>query len=171
MKRLSLCLAISTLFAAALALCGCQRSADQIRLLEERVTNLEARLADTYKPGLGDLMSGIQVHHAKLWFAGQNENWKLAEFELHEIDEGVEDIRNYQGARKESQLIDTLSPAMARVRAAVKQRDADEFAKSYAALTTACNDCHRATNFEFNVVKTPDRPPFDNQDFKLPDAK
>ncbi len=84
------------------------------------MTNLEAKLADAYKPGLGDLMSGIQVHHAKLWFAGQNENWKLAEFELHEIDEGVDDIRNYQGARKESQLIDTLSPAMARVRAAVK---------------------------------------------------
>ena len=34
-------------------------------------------------------------------------------------------------------------------------------------LTNTCNSCHRATEFEFNVVKIPDTPPFSNQDFKI----
>ena len=35
-------------------------------------------------PGFEEFMSNIQAHHAKLWFAGQNHNWKLADFEIHE---------------------------------------------------------------------------------------
>ena len=37
-------------------------------------------------------MSGIQVHHEKLWFAGTAKNWRLADFEIHEIMEAVDDI-------------------------------------------------------------------------------
>ena len=35
-----------------------------------------------YVPGLGELMAGQQVRHAKLWFAGENENWRLAAYEV-----------------------------------------------------------------------------------------
>jgi len=49
----------------------------------------------SYKPGFGEFMGGIQVHHEKLWFAGTNQNWKLAGFEIHEIKESMDDIRKY----------------------------------------------------------------------------
>ena len=48
-----------------------------------------------YTPGLGEFMSGIQVHHEKLWFAGKAGNWQLADFETGEIRETIDDIQKY----------------------------------------------------------------------------
>ena len=77
------------------ALFSCNNSSDQITQLQKKTDSLQHELNNTYKPGLGEFMSSIQVHHAKLWFAGQNNNWKLADFEIHEIMEAVEDIQHY----------------------------------------------------------------------------
>ena len=71
------------------ALISCNKQSDQIQALQKRVDSLEKKVAESYKPGFGEFMSGIQVHHNKLWFAGQNENWKLADFEIHEIMEAI----------------------------------------------------------------------------------
>jgi len=81
---------------------GCSQQTDKTQLLQNRIDSLEGKLADTYKPGFGEFMSSIQVHHNKLWFAGQNDNWKLAEFEVNEIKETVEAIEKYQTEREES---------------------------------------------------------------------
>mgnify|MGYP001792296011 CR=1 FL=1 len=43
-------------------------------LLQQKVDSLQQQLAKTYKPGFGEFMSGIQIHHAKLWFDGKNQN-------------------------------------------------------------------------------------------------
>jgi hypothetical protein len=49
---------------------------------------------------------------------------------------------------------------------AIVQKNITRFNSSYMLLTNTCNSCHRATKFEFNVVKVPDTPPFSNQSFK-----
>ena len=154
-----------------LTLFACNHPVENTGVLQNRIDSLEIKLADTYKPGLGDFMSGIQVHHSKLWFAGQNENWKLADFEVHEIMEAIEDIQKFHTERKESQMIDMIFPALDSINYAILQRNAAQFKSSYILLTNTCNNCHRATNFEFNVVKIPDTPPFSNQDFKVNGAK
>jgi hypothetical protein len=64
---------------------ACNQPSPKIEVLRGRIDSLELKVADAYKPGFGEFMGNIQVHHNKLWFAGQNENWKLAGFELHEI--------------------------------------------------------------------------------------
>src|SRR4051812_10619726 len=46
-----------------------------------------------YVPGLGELMALQQMRHAKLWFAGSNRNWPLADYELDELREGFEDVQ------------------------------------------------------------------------------
>ena len=112
-------------------------------------------------------MSGIQAHHSKLWFAGQNENWKLADFEVHEIMEAIEDIQKFQTERKESQMIGMINPALDSINNAIQQKNSTLFKSSYILLTNTCNNCHRSANFEFNVVKIPDTQPFSNQDFKI----
>lgn len=156
----------SLLLLVTFGLFSCVQSTDNTKSLQQRVERLEARLADTYKPGLGELMSSIQLHHNKLWFAGQNQNWKLADFEVHEITETVEDIQKYLPERKESKEVGVLSPALDSMNAAIQQKSTTRFKSSYILLTNTCNNCHRATRFEFNVVKIPDTPPFSNQDFK-----
>ncbi|HZJ36732.1 MAG TPA: hypothetical protein VFD29_08910, partial [Gillisia sp.] len=91
---------------------ACKQQTDNTNILQKRIDSLEIKLANTYKPGFGDLMSGIQTHHSKLWFAGQNENWKLADFEVHEIMEAIEDIQKFQTERKESQMIEMILPPL-----------------------------------------------------------
>ncbi len=139
--------------------------------LQNRIATLEANLSNTYKPGLGEFMSSIQVHHSKLWFAGINQNWKLADFEIHEIMEALSNIKRYQTERKESQKIDMLNPALDSVNTAIQQKNYSAFKSSYINLTNTCNNCHHAVDFEFNIVKIPETPPFNNQSFKTDGAQ
>lgn len=150
----------------AMSACGGDQTAE-VKALQSRVADLEKQLADTYKPGFGEFMSGIQVHHAKLWFAGLNQNWDLADFEVHEIMEALENIQKYQTERKETALIPSLDPALKTMNDAIQKQDLAAFKSSYELLTTACNNCHRDVHYEFNQVKTPDQPPFSNQAFQI----
>jgi len=152
-------------------LLGCRQSTKNSQNLENRIDSLEQKLANSYKPGFGEFMSGIQAHHSKLWFAGQNQNWKLADFEIHEIIEAIEDIKKYETDRKESQLIGMINPAIDSINQAIKKENPALFKSSFTYLTNTCNSCHRAASFEFNVVKIPDSLPFSNQDFKVNEQK
>ncbi|HMU46777.1 MAG TPA: hypothetical protein PKC72_10440 [Chitinophagaceae bacterium] len=145
---------------------SCNQHTDKAEALQKRIDSLETRLANSYKPGFGEFMSSIQAHHSKLWFAGQNNNWKLADFEIHEIKETVEAIEMYEKEREESKMIGMIKPALDSVEHSIQQKNPVHFKDSYIFLTNTCNNCHREANFEFNVVKIPDQSPFSNQDFK-----
>src|SRR5215469_11885844 len=80
---------------------GCAQPQDRTVVLQQQVDTLQQQLRNVYAPGLGEFMSGIQVHHEKLWFAGRAENWKLAEFEIGEMQEAVDDIKKYCTDRPE----------------------------------------------------------------------
>ncbi len=135
--------------------------------LQSRIDSLEKKLANTYSPGLGEFMNGIQAHHAKLWYAGKNENWKLAEFEVEEILELVEDIQKYKSDREESKLMNMVNPSLDNVKSAIDKKNLAVFKSSFSELTNTCNACHLATKHEFNVVKTPTTESFSNQEFSL----
>ena len=79
----------------------CSQSNSNQAALQAQVDSLKLQLAQTYKPGLGEFMMGIQVHHAKIWFAGKNKNWALAGFEIDEIKETLEDVKKYCTDRPE----------------------------------------------------------------------
>jgi hypothetical protein len=139
-------------------------------LQSRKIDSLESQLASTYKPGFGEFMLAIQAHHSKLWFAGKNNNWKLADFEVHEIMELIEDIQKFQSERPEAEKIVMIQPAIDSVNKAIVQKDRHLFISSFILLTNTCNNCHHAVNFEFNVVKVPDTSPFSNQDFRVGDT-
>ena len=142
------------------------KQVDQSVALQSKIDSLEKKLAKTYKPGFGEFMSSVQVHHAKLWFAGKDQNWELADFEMHEIVEAIDAIKEYQTEREESKQVDMLKPSLEAVNDASQKKDPALFNSSYLLLTNACNNCHKAVNFGFNIVKVPETPPFSNQAFK-----
>ncbi len=131
--------------------------------LQAQVDSLQIKLDAAYKPGLGEFMSGIQVHHAKLWFAGSAGNWKLADFEIGEIKETLDDIGKYCADRPEVSSLPMIRPAVDSVSAAIGASSLPAFNHAFTLLTTFCNNCHRATKHEFNVIKVPDSPPITNQ--------
>ena len=145
---------------------ACKQQTGNTGTLQSRIDSLEKKLANTYKPGFGEFMSSIQVHHAKLWFAGQNQNWELADFEMHEIGEALDAIQQFQTEREESKKIIMMKPSLDSVKDAIGKKDPALFKSSYLLLTNSCNNCHKAVDFGFNIVKIPETPPFSNQAFK-----
>lgn len=157
------------IIAALLTLSACNsndpRKPTDPQSLQSQIDSLQKKLNDTYKPGLGEFMSGIQIHHAKLWFAGAAGNWKLADFEVGEIKESLDDIEKYCTDRPEVSSLPMIRPALDSVAAAVSAANTPKFQSAFTFLTTTCNSCHRATKHEFNVIKIPTTPPFSNQEF------
>lgn len=118
-----------------------------------------------YKPGFGDLMGSVQIHHNKLWFAGVNNNWPLAEFALHEIEEIFEDMSTYHADEPEVEVLPMIHPALEAMHQAIDERDPEKFKEGYLILSSTCNACHAATGYEFIKIIVPTTPAFSNQDF------
>ena len=149
-----------------LVFAACNQPGNEIKQLLARIDSLEKKMGNTYKPGFGEFMSGIQLHHAKLWFAGINNNWELADFEIHEIMEILDNLQKFQSQRKETASLPMIYPVLDSLKAAIQQKNPVQFKNSYVLLTNACNNCHKAVDFSFNEVKIPETPPFPNQSFE-----
>lgn len=150
-----------------LILFACNPSNNNSQALQSQLDSLNLKLDNSYKPGFGEFMSTIQVHHNKLWFAGINQNWKLADFEIGEIQENIEGIKDYCRNRPETKSLPMINPALDNLRKAIEQQSSKAFKEEYINLTNTCNTCHQVTKHEFNVIIIPSTPPYSNQDFKL----
>ena len=121
--------------------------------------------------GLGELMMGIQQHHAKLYYAGQAQNWELASYELDEIKESFADAGKAQHEFKTLKTpLKELIPAMTKneiekVEEAIAKKNKESFVKSFQGLTQACNRCHQTAEHSFIVIQSPTQPGFTNQKF------
>lgn len=156
------------IFVLMFGLFSCKQKNPDTKAMQKQIDSLKNELAQVYKPSLGFLMNNIQMHHAKLWFAGANQNWKLAQFEIKELKEVSDEIQKYQAQREETKLMDMIEPALTDLSRAVENKNLSDFKKSFTDLTIACNECHKLSDFEYNIVKIPETPAFTNQEFKLP---
>src|ERR1700733_5692457 len=103
-------------------LAACSKQNNDTTKLQSRVDSLQIKLNNTYRPGLGEFMLGIQLHHAKLWFAGQNKNWELADFGVNEIADSLDDIKKYCTDRPEVKNIGVIAPAINSIGEAIKKK-------------------------------------------------
>ncbi len=144
---------------------GCQQSSSNTAL-QKKVDSLQIAVNNAYKPGLGEFMSQMQVHHAKLWFAGKEENWDLANFEIGEIGEALNDIPKYCADRPEVKSIGMITAPVYNISNAIKEKDQKKFENDFVLLTATCNNCHQQTNHGFISIKIPDVSPVSNQNLK-----
>jgi len=165
MKPLSPLFLSILLFAAVLI--GCNRHPEGTQNLQPQIDSLRLRLNTFYKPGMGEIMSNIQIHHAKLWFAGENKNWPLAGYNVSLIRSAFKKIQLYHGGTFEAKAASMIDPAMDSVTSAIGQKNVPGFERSFIFLTTTCNNCHTVTKHAFNVITVPTTPPVGNQDFKI----
>ena len=118
---------------------------------------------------LGDVMTKLQRHSNKLWFAGINENWELTAFYIEELEESFEELSG-KDIEENGVNISLLSDQMGLgsikpIENSVKSKNIDEFRKSYIQMVNQCNACHIATKYGFVIIKPPLSPLFDNQEY------
>ena len=121
--------------AAAFAFASCVRQRNSAPQLQAQIDSLRHELENMYKPGFGEFMTSIQVHHSRLWFAGINNNWELAEFEVHEIEESIDDLNTYWPERTETSYLETIKQPLASVSDAIHHKNGIEFKGAYMTLT------------------------------------
>jgi hypothetical protein len=124
---------------------------------------------EPYAPGLGEFMTATQLRHAKLWFAGKENNWDLAAYEIDEITEGLEDAEKQFPTREGLPVADmikaNIDPAIEELKKAVEARSSAKFAAAFDQLTSACNTCHAGANKPFIRIQRPTSSPLSNQNF------
>jgi hypothetical protein len=90
-------------------------------------------------------------------------NWDLADYQIDELKEGLEDVVKHFPVYKEmpvGQMIGTtIMTPIAEVEKAIKARDRGKFVSTFDKLTDTCNTCHQSANRAFIVVRAPRRRP------------
>jgi len=124
-----------------------------------------------YVVGLGEIMTVTQMRHAKLWFAGNARNWRLAEYELDELEEGFDDVIKYHPTLNTFPIASLLNvftdQPLTALKDAIESEDDQRFSDAFSELTAACNSCHQAVNREYIVIKTPSVSPVVNQRYTV----
>jgi hypothetical protein len=122
-----------------------------------------------YEPGLGEFMTATQLRHAKLWFAGKNNNWALAAYEIDEIKEGLEDAARlhstFDGVPVAEMIKTIIAPRLERLDKAVEGKNGTQFIAAFDELTDGCNSCHAGASKPFIHIQRPTEPPLTNQNF------
>ena len=122
-----------------------------------------------YAPGLVEYMTMVQSHHVKLWLAANARNWDLADYQVDELKELLEDIAkrvpDYKGVPVGKMIETVTMPPIGEVETAIKKQDGTQFAAAFDKLTAACNACHESANRSFIVIQRPTSSPFPNQSF------
>ena len=130
--------------------------------LEERLKKLEAAA-----PSPGLFMSAVQLHFAKLYFAGESRNWDLARFERGEILEHLEVVaalRPEEGAVSVAGIMDAFkNTQLVALKDAIEVKDRGLFRDAYRESMLMCNACHQATGRPFINIIIPTNPPVSNQ--------
>jgi len=156
----------TVLFSLSILLFSCQPTNNSKELLNQ-IKALKIKISNVYKPGFGEFMGNIQVHHSKLWFAGKAKNWKLAAFEINELKENFKNLQKQETNRQESNMIPMIIPALNSMSNAIQNKDTFDFKNKFQELTATCVSCHQATGFEFIQIQIPNFKNFSNQKFKL----
>jgi hypothetical protein len=144
--------------AAAVMVCGATS-------LAVAQSGLDRPSGEQYVPRLGDIMNLVQVQHAKLWFAGQAQNWELAAYELRQLRASLADaVVFYSGIPVGN--VATLATPIQSISDAIDAKDSKRFTKAVSELTDGCNACHSAMQRSFVAIRIPTDKPFGNQLFQ-----
>src|ERR1700722_17015701 len=136
MKHFSSLIAFILFSAAFFA--GCVSHTDEVRRLQQQVDSLRTGLNNSYKPGMGELMSNIQLHHSKLWCAGENQNWPLAEYNESLIQSAFKKIQLYHGDKPEAKAALMIFPSMDSISNAIREKNKRSFERSFFLMTVTC---------------------------------
>ena len=114
---------------------------------------------------IGEIMVLQQMRHIKLWFAGRNGDWPLAEYEIDKLKDGFEEVNKLIGGDTMEQAVGAPVAALEK---AVEAKDREAFTRGFDRLTAGCNSCHRLLDHAFIAIQRPTLLPYTDQSFAPP---
>jgi hypothetical protein len=167
MRRHALILA--TVFAlTAAASAGCDRSAPAVapeRSKEDLAARVQA-LEELF-PSQSHMMADVGYHFTNLWFAGEHENWPLADFYLAETKSHLRWAVRRIPVRKDNQgrdinltgILEAFENSqLTQLKQAVDRKDRAAFEAVYKESLTVCYSCHKASDKPYLRPQVPAEP-------------
>ena len=135
--------------------------ADDIAALKAEVARLKEMVTDQ-----SHVMADVSYHYCNLWFAGQGENWPLAQFYCDETRSHLKWAVRVIPVRKDRDgrevdlraILDALEQTTLKdLDSAVKSKEKEKFSAAYKAQLENCMACHRAVSKEYIRLHVPER--------------
>jgi hypothetical protein len=102
--------------------------------------------------------SMVEVHYRydELYWAGQDQNWEYADYQLEHIVEAIEKGFERRPARKENSL-DFLGAPTDLLQQAIDAKNLDQFNQAFIMYNAACQSCHIKEEVAFIKTIVPDK--------------
>ncbi len=101
--------------------------------------------------------------------AAEADNWPLAAFYAHELEENAERLVDgghvEDGVDLSAIAAEVALPRAERLLAAAEARDADGFQASFDSFIDGCNSCHKRSGHRYIAIQAPDADAYPSQDF------
>ena len=116
---------------------------------EEQLKTIEKHLR-----GFDIAMIEVDYRYQELYWAGKDNNWDYASYQLDKIKLTIENALQRRPKRINSaeNFLQNVLPEMKKT---LQSRDTAAFTKTFEMLTLNCNRCHIAENVSFFTVKPP----------------
>jgi len=116
---------------------------------EEKVKTIEKQFR-----GLDNAMVETGYRYQELYWAGQDQNWDYANYQLEKIKLAIENglQRRPKRAKSAEHFLTYILPEMQK---SIRSNDTIEFNKNFEVLTSNCNSCHAMEKVPFFTVRTP----------------
>jgi hypothetical protein len=137
-------------------------SNSEVASLQAEVNRLKGMVPDQ-----SHAMKDVSYHFANLWFAGQKENWPLADFYWAETRSHLRWAVRIIPIRKDAEgheikLIEILDPiektSLEEVHKAIVAKDQQKFSGAYKQMLESCYACHLAAGKPYLRLQVPERP-------------
>ena len=137
---------------------------------EPTVAQLKAEIEQLrgWLPDQSHVMQDVSYHYANLWFAGQKQNWPLAEFYLSETKSHLQwavrvKPKGKDLANRDIDLVAILqaieTTPLKQLTEAVAARQSEPFEKAYrSTLSDGCYTCHKAADKPYLRPQVPTAP-------------
>ena len=143
---------ILTAFAAVLPHAGCDAPAPAAVDID---TAAELKSLRDLIPDQAHILADVGYHFTNLWFAGDAENWPLADFYLSETKSHLRWAVRAKPIRKDNagrdiKLVAILeafeNSQLGQLKKTIDGKDKPEFITAYKAILTTCYACHKASD-------------------------
>ncbi|MEX1003267.1 MAG: hypothetical protein WDZ35_14200 [Crocinitomicaceae bacterium] len=116
---------------------------------EEKLETIERQFR-----GFDKAMVETGYRYQELYWAGQDENWEYANYQLEKIRTAIESGLQRRPKREESAQ-HFLTVALPEMELSVQEKDTVAFNQGFKMLTANCNACHAMESVPHFMVKTP----------------
>ena len=135
--------------------------AGEVARLKAEIEDLKGRL-----PSQSHAMMDVGYHFTNLWFAGQKQNWSLAQFYLDETRSHLRWAVRIIPVRRTTAgpvdlhgLLEAVDrTGLAAVGKAIAEKSTDAFTAGYKQTLEGCYACHKASDKPYLRPRIPDEP-------------